>query len=221
MTINEFLDYYANLLIIQYRGDTKADATIRVLTRIAAGLIFNVALEIPNKYNIDTATGAQLDLLGTIIGIPRDLNIGYNTPDETYRYFLKFKIIRNVSTTGTNKMENNIYNAFNGDIIIVNNYDMTIDYILMKGVDELTKQVILANQNLLPTPTGVGLKIIFNIDTEKIYGLANNNGTVPTYIVGLSDNEYPLQEATVLDNENIYRNINKKEKVNGKRKARK
>lgn len=64
-------DYYAGTLIIQYRNKPKARATIKLGADLymADGLIF----DLNNILDIDTAVGKQLDLIGKILGCPRDI----------------------------------------------------------------------------------------------------------------------------------------------------
>lgn len=65
----EILDYYANLLIIQYRNQPKAKATIQAIVK--AFIANNIILNIRDAFNIDTAVGVQLDILGKYIGVDR------------------------------------------------------------------------------------------------------------------------------------------------------
>lgn len=64
-------EYYANLLILQYRNKPKARATVKIGADIylGDGLFF----ELNDILNIDTAQGAQLDLIGKILGVPRNI----------------------------------------------------------------------------------------------------------------------------------------------------
>lgn len=64
-------NYYADLLIIQYRNKPKARATIKLGADLymADGLIF----DLNNVLDIDTAVGAQLDLIGKILGCNRNI----------------------------------------------------------------------------------------------------------------------------------------------------
>lgn len=67
--ITEIVDYYINLLIIQYNQKPKARATISaVVNEILAN---GVLLDIQNGYNIDTAVGVQLDIIGKYVGVDR------------------------------------------------------------------------------------------------------------------------------------------------------
>lgn len=68
-------NYYADLIIIQYRNKPKARATIQlgVDLYLADGLVF----DLQNVLNIDEAKGAQLDLIGKILGCNRNI-FGFN-----------------------------------------------------------------------------------------------------------------------------------------------
>lgn len=62
-------DYYANLLILQYRNKPKARATIKLGANLylADGLIF----QLNDVLDIDKAVGPQLDIIGGILGCNR------------------------------------------------------------------------------------------------------------------------------------------------------
>lgn len=76
-------NYYADLLIIQYRNKPKARATIKLGANLymADGLIF----DLNNILDIDTAVGAQLDLIGKILGCSRNIpGLSFNTDLFTF-----------------------------------------------------------------------------------------------------------------------------------------
>jgi hypothetical protein len=68
----DVLDKYAGLLIIQYRYLPKASATMRLIANqnVCDGLPFTEQ----NCFDLDTASGEQLTVLGKIIGVPRDVS---------------------------------------------------------------------------------------------------------------------------------------------------
>lgn len=68
-TVVQLIDYYCQLLIIQYHEQPKAQATIAAY--IKALLANAVALDVQNGYNVDTAIGVQLDVLGKYADINR------------------------------------------------------------------------------------------------------------------------------------------------------
>lgn len=70
-TTQELLDFYSNLLIIQYTGKPKATATIQAF----AGQVVadQIVQQVEDGFNLDTAIGLQLDALATYRGAPRSI----------------------------------------------------------------------------------------------------------------------------------------------------
>lgn len=69
MTTAELQDYYANLLIIQYFNRANARATVKAF----AGEVIadQVIAAVRDAFDLDTAVGAQLDILGAYRGVTR------------------------------------------------------------------------------------------------------------------------------------------------------
>lgn len=67
--VTEIIDYYENLLIVQYHNKPKAQATIRALIEeaIASGILFDIR----DGYDVETAVGVQLDVIGKYVGVDR------------------------------------------------------------------------------------------------------------------------------------------------------
>ncbi len=68
-TVSDVINYYVGLLIIQYHNEPKAMATIQLFAQelYANGIL----LDIQNAYNVDTAVGKQLDIIGKYEGVDR------------------------------------------------------------------------------------------------------------------------------------------------------
>jgi len=66
---DDLINYYANLLIIQYRTKPNAVGTIKAIIR--ALMIFDLIREVENGYNIDNAVGPQLDIIAKYAGADR------------------------------------------------------------------------------------------------------------------------------------------------------
>lgn len=85
MSLTDLIAYYVNLLIIQYHNKPKAQATIQLFAKeMLASDIFN---SIQNAYDIDTAVGVQLDVIGKYVGVDRyysGLNLSNYFSLETY-----------------------------------------------------------------------------------------------------------------------------------------
>lgn len=75
------LQYYSNLLIVQYRTQTKAIQTIQLM--VNQSLCDGLSQELQICFDLDTAVGAQLTILGIIVGVPRNI-IGL---DLTHTFF--------------------------------------------------------------------------------------------------------------------------------------
>lgn len=67
--IQNLIDYYVNLLIIQYNDKVKARETIALLVDelLASGIYFDVR----DGYSVEEAIGAQLDVIGEYVGVDR------------------------------------------------------------------------------------------------------------------------------------------------------
>ena len=83
--MEDLIRYFTNLLILQYKNKPRAKATIEALTRNAFSDTQNniFPIEVQNAYDLDTATGKQLDVLGKYLGYDRMLPIPV---DNTFKY---------------------------------------------------------------------------------------------------------------------------------------
>lgn len=71
MTDAELVEYYTNLLIIQYR--TKQRAPQHVAAILDKLIIFEILRQIESGYDVDTAVGEQQDILGKYLGVDRTI----------------------------------------------------------------------------------------------------------------------------------------------------
>lgn len=69
--LEDVKNYYADLLILQYRNKPKARETIKIGVDIYTG--DGLLLELADVLNIDIAEGAQLDIIGKILGCSRNV----------------------------------------------------------------------------------------------------------------------------------------------------
>lgn len=67
--IDDIVAYYSNLLIIQYHDLPKAKAMIELFVRQA--LVDGLVLDLEEAFNVDTAVGAQLDIIGKYVNLDR------------------------------------------------------------------------------------------------------------------------------------------------------
>jgi hypothetical protein len=227
--LTDIIDYYVNLLIIQYHNKPNARATIDA---IASELMANdIYTDVLNGYDVDTAVGVQLDVIGKYADIDRfyfnyeltdyyfgfadaaDIGgtsaniVGFDdaaSPDKeglfldafdvvsnklrlndaAYRTLIKLRIIQNHSTHDTNSISSSLFQFFGDDIIMTDNYDMTITYFIGENASELIQAAI--QKEVLPRPAAVGLQVI---DGNKFFGFADATDIDKTgdYVVGFND----------------------------------
>lgn len=106
--IDDIKEYYANLLILQYRNKPKARETIKLGVDIYTG--DGVLLQLMDILDIDTAVGAQLNIIGKILNCPRNIP-GINNQTKYFSFHidensLGFSTIGNPSS-GVTKNRNN------------------------------------------------------------------------------------------------------------------
>lgn len=65
------LTEYSNLLTVQYKTKPKMVATTQLL--VAQSLCDGLPQQLQTCFNLDTAVGAQLNILGNIVGVPRNI----------------------------------------------------------------------------------------------------------------------------------------------------
>ncbi len=69
MTDQEWLKFYIDLIILQYQTDKNRELFKAILSPL---ILYDVIDDVKNGYNLDTAVGKQLDILGEYIGARRE-----------------------------------------------------------------------------------------------------------------------------------------------------
>lgn len=80
MTPEQLIQYYIGLLIMQYQKPKFQGAISAFVTQSVASLI---VMQVRGGFNLATAVGAQLDCLGEIIGVTRNI-VGYNAGTSNF-----------------------------------------------------------------------------------------------------------------------------------------
>lgn len=78
MSVETTVQYYKDLMLYQYQVQTKATSTIDLLVREA--ICDLVPTSIANAFDIETAEGVQLDILGKYIGLNRQVAVELERP---------------------------------------------------------------------------------------------------------------------------------------------
>ncbi len=78
ISINELSRYFANLLAYEYRNSPRAYAQMNLWAKQAVFDAF--PLQVQDAFNVDTAIGAQLDIIGKYVGVPRNIGLPVARP---------------------------------------------------------------------------------------------------------------------------------------------
>lgn len=148
-----------------------------------------ILLNMDSLFNIDTATGQQLDVLGTLLGLSRDLPISNpNLPlplnDTLYRLVLKSKILMN-NWDGTNEgMKEAIQTLFPGlPAEFVDNQDMSITINLIYPNLNPALSVLIQEGYIVPKPSGV--RVIYNVQEGTGFGWDSDTTFISGWDTGI------------------------------------
>lgn len=181
MTTQEIIDYYANLLIIQYKEKSKAYATIQAL--VEPMIIDQLPLAVQDAYDLETCEGVQLDVLGKYAGVQRN-NHSFTGPvvldDDDFRTLIRIAIIRNNFESDLYSIQELLALFFPSILLVFDFQNMHMSYFF----DELLGSRILAEifvlNDMLPRPMGVQLgTLVYSNNITNFYGFRTYN--VPPY----------------------------------------
>ena len=92
------------------------------------------------------------------------------------RILLKFKALANIQRASMAQMDENLWNAFGGDVLLQNNQDLTITYIV---ANKLNIALLAAlKKGYLRAPIGIGMGYILEVPyPTKIFGFQRKHNT--------------------------------------------
>ena len=195
--LQEVLKYYADLLILQYRNKPKARADIEHLVNMymADGAIF----QFQDLLDVDKAVGPWLDLIGKLVGAPRFCPGVGTLDDDDYRVLIKFKILKNVMRASNKEMDDALYSLFGGEVVLSNNQDLTINYIVALTIDTPLQAALILGY--LTSPIGIEFGYIIKVPQPlKIFGF--NTKKLIGKAVGLSTKDN-IREGQFLTKDNL------------------
>lgn len=195
--------YLANLLIMQYHNKPKAIATIQAL-----GKMFPVELilAVRDGFSLETAVGAQLDILAKYLGADRYF---VNTSgaldkldDDEFRVLLKLKAVANNTNCSHYDIDNSLYEFFGTSVHAESTGNMEMTYFIPSGS---SRTIIAAIQNdCLPRPMGVGVKYVI-LQSENFFGLVSYSNQYAIYKTGFRTYTNPSKEGECLTYNKVLR----------------
>lgn len=182
MTDDELKIFYADLLILQFKSKPRAYATIKAYVDM---LIQNQLLfAIREAFDIETAVGVQLDVLGEkYAGISRLVNTFSSGTivlnDSDYRKLVKMKLILNNSDSSLADIQNLIATYFPDALQVFDTQNMRLSYYFDATYGSQDLAEAFAAMGLLPKPMGVQLSALMYVATlVDIYGWVSHD--IPT-----------------------------------------
>lgn len=185
--VSNIVQYYADLLIIQYRSKPKANATIKTMVGII--LQNGILQDVLNAFNPETCVGKQQDILGKWIGVDRYYlgdGVTQALNDDDYRIVLNFKAIANSLDMSCSAIDNILYDFFGDSVICSTDNDLTIYYLVAPEYLDIAE--ILLQKKVLPKPLGVRLGGL--IENKIWFGFCsyeNYDQAIPDNVAGFSN----------------------------------
>lgn len=205
MTTQEIINYYANLLIIQYIGKPKAYATIQSL--VAMVVMDQLPQQVQDAFTIGTAEGVQLDILGEYVGVTRYAHLLNNSPitlnDDQFTKLIQLAAIKNNAGSSLADIQNLLQAYFANEIFVYDGADMQLSYLIAASVGDIDLIQVFIKEGLLPKPMGVELAAVIYIPVEGLFGMVDY---FTTYNAWSSSTTYQIGNQ-VFENGIIYSSI--------------
>lgn len=186
---------YIKLLTSQYQMAEKFKEWLRKNIDICKD-IMEAANNMNNVFDLDFAVGAQLDIIGQIVGQKRVLpfqpsdGTDPNLDDDMYRTLLKAKIALNHWDGKLLSIEQKWTSIFPGtSIVIVDNQDMTINVSVLGEISELVQELI-ENDMIIPRPQAVQINYAWSPRRAIIFAYDMDNDEYSGYDKGQWSTDY-------------------------------
>lgn len=193
MATLDIINYYSNLLILQYLALPKASATIEAL--VGPVIMDQLPSQVQNAFTIGDQTvagvaytgaiGVQLDILGKYVGVTRSGHDLTGNPltlnDADFTILIKIAAIRNVAGSSLADIQALLHQFFANEIFVYDYANMQMSYIVSSSLGDQALVEMMVVQNLLPKPMGVQLSAVTYIAQPSLFGFLTYQFAVPTW----------------------------------------
>ena len=168
VTVDELKTYYADLLIQQYRGLTRARAMVAYLASLPIADL--LPLKVRDAFNMDTAEGVQLDDIGILAGVVRSYG-DITLDDDDFRILIRLAQITNSNGSSTYDIQKVMNQYFAGKIFFTDYQTMRVGYFITSATFSENLSQIAVRQGLLPYPMAVERSsIIYALTLDAFFG---------------------------------------------------
>lgn len=191
-----FTQAYVDLLIKQYWDKPNAIAEIEAQAATWEA-IRDVLAGFGDAFDLDTAVGAQLDILGKRVGLLRSARIEFSDDDE-YRFFIGLQISRNNSSAfmisdERTSIQEVIQFAFDKLAYVLDNKNMSLTLYISSTFD-IDRLLLILELGILPKPQGVSYIVVMYEDPDLPFGFAELGEALPTDVDGYAElGDIPLE----------------------------
>lgn len=200
---------YSALITSEHRDKAKFVAFVQMITSFAVDMTapgntsFDIDSDItmlvdssggfgsiggaPAAFDLDVASGVQLDAIGERVGLARTQNVpsfGYiELGDLDYQNVLRARIKSNHWDGSMEGFQDILQSLFPGSpftLLAIDNQDMTMDIYVVGSTPSSLQQALINSDLIVPRPEGVRINGITHV-TDPLFGLDYQN----TFIAGL------------------------------------
>lgn len=160
----------ASLLVVKTNNLSSSGSNVSI-TILETDLTLPLAVQ--NGFNLGTASGVQLDIIGKYVGVVRTVNTPTQTivlDDADFTTLIKFAIAQNNAGSSLFDIETNLNVFFPGQFIITDYKNMTMSYILSGSLGSANLFTCLIQEGLIPKPMGVAINIFIPPIAEDYFG---------------------------------------------------
>lgn len=213
MTTQELINYYANLLILQYIGKPNAYATVKAL--VSPVVMDQLPTLVQNAFNLNganPAVGVQLDVIGKYVGVTRNGFTLKGAPislsDSDFLSLIQMAIVTNSEGSDLGTIQQLLNFFFPGEVFVFDYQNMHMSYLINTSVGSQNLIQLFITEGLLPKPMGVALAApIFNsnliffgmVDARDVYTYSVQNSVsvnVAANAVATGDHISPFNDST-------------------------
>jgi hypothetical protein len=188
-TRTEFQAEYQLLLLKQYFQKAKAKAEIGAWA--SAGFdAFQLYEAFASAFDLDTAIGAQLDIIGKWVGIKRS-QAGSALSDDDYRFLIRCKIgVNNVQAVMVSDDGRSIQDivrfVFGNAAFVLDNQDMSLSLVLSEDTN-IEHLLLVLKLGLLPKPQAVRYFPLMQYESTAYFGFVDDDDPAPEGMLGFSE----------------------------------
>ena len=190
MSLNSTTAYYANLLSLQYIGKRKAYATIQA--SVDPIVMDNLPSQVQAAYNLSTAVGPQLVVLGKYAGVTKN-GFNFSGPvtlsDTDFRSLIQIMVGgnnlpgRNALGSDLASIQTFIHTYFNGVFQIFDHTTMRISYLYDASIGANGVAEFFIKLGLLPRPMSVAMTVVAK-PTGNYFAFTSASGAVQPGVSG-------------------------------------